>query len=93
MTIRVLCADDHVVVRVGLAAMIANEPDIALVAEAGDGVGAVALYAVHRLDVVLMICACRASTASPRSARSGPRIQASFVNGLELFVEGGLAQV
>jgi DNA-binding NarL/FixJ family response regulator len=54
MTIRVLSADDHVVVRAGLAAMIANEPDIALVAEAGDGAEAVALYAVHRPDVVLM---------------------------------------
>ena len=54
MTIRVLSADDHVVVRVGLAAMIANEPDIALVAQAGDGAEAVELYTLHRPDVVLM---------------------------------------
>ena len=54
MTIRVLTADDHAVVRIGLAAMIANELDIVLVAEAADGAEAVALYAAHRPDVVLM---------------------------------------
>ena len=54
MTIRVLTADDHAVVRIGLAAMIANELDIVLVAEAADGAEAAALYAMHRPDVVLM---------------------------------------
>jgi DNA-binding NarL/FixJ family response regulator len=54
MSIRVLTADDHGVVRAGIAAMIANEPDIAVVAEAGDGTEAVALYHEHIPDVVLM---------------------------------------
>jgi DNA-binding NarL/FixJ family response regulator len=54
MNIRVLTADDHAVVRAGIAAMIANEPDIAVVAEAGDGAEAVALYQEHVPDVVLM---------------------------------------
>jgi two-component system NarL family response regulator len=54
MNIRVLTADDHAVVRAGIAAMIANEPDIAVVAEAGDGAEAVALYNEHVPDVVLM---------------------------------------
>ena len=54
MNIRVLTADDHAVVRAGIAAMIANEPDIAIVAEAGDGAEAVALYHEHVPDVVLM---------------------------------------
>jgi two-component system, NarL family, response regulator len=54
VTIRVLTADDHPVVRTGIAAMIANEPDMTVVAEAGDGADAVALYDVHRPDVVLM---------------------------------------
>src|SRR5215208_2116570 len=52
--IRVLSADDHPVVRAGIAAMIANEPDIAVVAEARDGAEAVALYERHTPDVVLM---------------------------------------
>lgn len=54
MTIRVLTVDDHAVVRAGIAAMLANEPDMQVVAEAGDGGEAVARYGVHRPDVVLM---------------------------------------
>jgi two-component system, NarL family, response regulator len=54
VTIRVLTADDHPVVRAGIRAMIANESDMTVVAEAGDGAEAVALYAAHRPDVVLM---------------------------------------
>ena len=36
MAIRVLTVDDHALVRAGIAAMIANETDIAVVAEASD---------------------------------------------------------
>lgn len=54
MPIRVLTADDHPVVRAGVRAMIENEPDIDLVAEAVDGREAVALYEEHAPDVVLM---------------------------------------
>ena len=54
MSIRVMTADDHPVVREGVRAMIANEPDIELVAEAVDGAEAIAFYAAHRPDVVLM---------------------------------------
>jgi DNA-binding NarL/FixJ family response regulator len=52
--IRVLVADDHPVVRTGLAAVIAQEPDLELVAEAENGVRAVALFRDHQPDVVLM---------------------------------------
>jgi two-component system, NarL family, response regulator len=54
VTIRVLTVDDHPVVRTGIRAMIANEPDMAVVAEASDGTEAVALYEAHQPDVVLM---------------------------------------
>jgi DNA-binding NarL/FixJ family response regulator len=54
MTIRVLTADDHPVVRAGVAAMIANEADMAVVAEARNGKEAVALFVEHHPDVVLM---------------------------------------
>ena len=54
MTIRVLTADDHPVVRTGIAAMIANESDMTVIAEASDGAKAIALYAEHKPDVVLM---------------------------------------
>jgi DNA-binding NarL/FixJ family response regulator len=54
MPIRVLTADDHQVVREGVRAMIANEPDIDVVAEASDGREAIALYEEYAPDVVLM---------------------------------------
>jgi DNA-binding NarL/FixJ family response regulator len=47
-------ADDHPVVRTGLAAVIVQEPDLELVAEAENGARAVALFREHRPDVVLM---------------------------------------
>ena len=54
MAIRLMIADDHPVVRSGIAALIANEPEITVVAEASDGAEAVALYDMHAPDVVLM---------------------------------------
>jgi DNA-binding NarL/FixJ family response regulator len=54
VTIRILTADDHPVVRTGLSALIATEPDMCVVDEACDGAQAVALYAALRPDVVLM---------------------------------------
>ena len=52
--IRILIADDHAVVRHGLRALIATEPDLELVGEAQDGVEAVELTARLRPDVILM---------------------------------------
>jgi DNA-binding NarL/FixJ family response regulator len=53
-TIRVLVADDQAMIRVGLRQIIDNEPDLAVVAEAADGLEAVAAAASARPDVVLM---------------------------------------
>jgi DNA-binding NarL/FixJ family response regulator len=52
--IRILIADDHFIVRSGLAALIRVESDMAVVAEAADGAQAVELYAKHRPDVALL---------------------------------------
>jgi DNA-binding NarL/FixJ family response regulator len=52
--IRVLVADDHPVVRNGLAGVIAQQPELALVAEAANGRQALEKYREHRPDVVLM---------------------------------------
>jgi len=52
--IRVLVADDHPVVRAGLAAVIAQEADLELVAQAENGERGVALFREHQPDVVLM---------------------------------------
>lgn len=52
--IRVLCVDDHPVVRSGLAAMLAIEPDFAPADLAADGEEARALAAARRPDVMLL---------------------------------------
>jgi DNA-binding NarL/FixJ family response regulator len=51
---RVLIADDHGVVREGLARLLPTAEDIEVVATAADGAEAVALYEEHGPDVVLM---------------------------------------
>ncbi|MCC0095151.1 MULTISPECIES: response regulator transcription factor [Streptomyces] len=54
MTIRLLLADDHPVVRAGLRAVLDTEPDFAVVAEAATAERAVELAASEPVDVVLM---------------------------------------
>jgi DNA-binding NarL/FixJ family response regulator len=54
MSIRVLIADDQALVRGGFRAILEAEPDIDVVAEAGDGAEALDLARRHRVDVVLM---------------------------------------
>lgn len=52
--IRVLCVDDHPLVRKGIASILANEPDMQLVAEAADGREAVKMFREWLPDVTLM---------------------------------------
>ena len=52
--IRILLADDHPVVRLGLRTMLEAEPDLEVVGEAVDGAGAVAAFEAHRPDVTLL---------------------------------------
>ena len=54
MTIRVVIADDHRVVRDGLCYLLGQEPDIEVVGEAGDGRQTVHVVAATRPDVLLL---------------------------------------
>ena len=54
MTIRVLCVDDHPVVRQGIAALIGSQSDMAVVAEASSGREAVQQFRALKPDVTLM---------------------------------------
>ena len=52
--IKVLCVDDHPIVRQGIATLLCVEADMALVAEASNGREAVEQFRAHRPDITLM---------------------------------------
>lgn len=52
--IRVLTVDDHALIRGGIAALIANQKDMCLIAEASNGREAIDKFRSHRPDITLM---------------------------------------
>ena len=52
--IRILTVDDHPLFRNGIAALLATQPDMAMVAEASNGREAIQQFRAHRPDVTLM---------------------------------------
>jgi DNA-binding NarL/FixJ family response regulator len=52
--IRVLIVDDHPLLRQGVAAVLQDEPDMEIVAEAANGGDAIVAFEKHRPDVTLM---------------------------------------
>ena len=51
---RILLADDHALVRRGVRLILESEPDLTVVAEAGDGAEAVSLARTHELDLAIL---------------------------------------
>jgi len=52
--IRILIAEDHIIARAGVQAIVNAQPDMVIVAEAGNGEQALALYRKHLPDVTLL---------------------------------------
>ena len=52
--IRILIVDDHPIMRVGIAALIASSDVMEIVAQAGSGEEALKLHALHQPDITLM---------------------------------------
>ena len=52
--IRILTVDDHALLREGIAALVEDEPDMKLVAEAATGQEAIEKFRLHQPDVTLM---------------------------------------
>src|SRR5688572_6681315 len=76
--IRVMIADDHPLMRDGIAAVVGQEPDMEVVAQATDGREAVARYREHSPDVAVLdvrmpdtdgVYACAAIRAMAPGAR------------------------
>lgn len=77
--IKVMVVDDHPLVRVGIATVINQQPDMAIAAEADGGERVLELYREHRPDVVLMDLRLRGDSGSRltgviRAAHPGARI-------------------
>lgn len=81
-TIRILLADDHSVVRMGLAALISSEPGFTVVGEAADGCEAVSLYRALLPDLILMDLLMPKKTGVQAAAE----IRADFPNARILII-------
>ena len=53
-SIRILTVDDHPLLRSGIAALLATQPDMSLVAEAANGHEAIQQFRAHHPDITLM---------------------------------------
>ena len=52
--IRIMCVDDHPIIRQGLAAVVASDPKLMLVAEAASAENAIEAFRRYQPDVTLM---------------------------------------
>jgi len=95
MTIGIVVADDHEVVRAGFAAILDTQPDFTVLGTAADGAEAIRTCQEHRPDVVLMDVRMPGmdgieATRLLRSADSGPRVLVLTTFDLDEYVYDAL---
>jgi DNA-binding NarL/FixJ family response regulator len=54
MTVRILIADDHKILREGLKSLLEKQPEFAVVAEAQDGLSAITAAKKHKPDIAIL---------------------------------------
>ena len=77
MKIRILIADDHAIVRYGLASLITTQPDMEVVGQAKNGKEAVALALATHPDIVVMDLAMPKLDGAAARASSRPTSRSS----------------
>jgi DNA-binding NarL/FixJ family response regulator len=70
-TLRILLADDHLLVRTGMRKLLEELPDVEIVAEAGDGHEALALIAEKRPDIAFVDISMAGLNGLEVAARAG----------------------
>ncbi len=95
MTIKVLLADDHQIIRDGLRSLLTNEPDIEVVGEANDGRAAVEMTQRLKPDIVVMDIAMPGlngieATRQVRAISSDIKVLALSMHADKRFVAGVL---
>ncbi|MEV7022940.1 response regulator transcription factor [Kitasatospora sp. NPDC093558] len=94
--IRTMVVDDDALVRLGLVDLLAQDPELTVVAEAADGLQAVELAAARRIDVALMDIRMPrldgiAATRRLRELPDAPRVIALTTFDLDEYVYRALA--
>jgi len=90
--LRVLLVDDHKVMREGLAALIAEEKDMKIVGQAGDGREAVKLARELEPDVVIMDVAMPVMPGDEATRRIKAELPQIRVVALSMFAEPGVRE-
>jgi PAS domain S-box-containing protein len=90
--LRVLVADDHEVVRQGLATLLREQPDIQFVGEAANGREAVDLASRLRPDVVVMDVAMPLMNGDEATRQTKLHLPDTRVVALSMYAEEGMAE-
>jgi DNA-binding NarL/FixJ family response regulator len=90
---RILIADDHAILRRGLADLLQDEPDLTVVGEARDGQEALEMALCLRPDIVLMDITMPAVDGIEATRRIGEAAPEIRVIGLSMYEEEDMAAV